>query len=143
MMQDKYESPEEGRLPEATGGSEHLRTVFHRMGLEDKDIVALSGAHTLGRCHKERSGYEGPWTKKPLIFDNSYFKELIAGESNELVQLPSDKALLQDPIFSKYVHLYAKDENAFFIDYAKAHLKLSELGWKRGKRDPVLCGICL
>lgn len=28
-------------------GSDHLREVFYRMGLSDKDIVALSGAHTL------------------------------------------------------------------------------------------------
>jgi hypothetical protein len=28
------------------------RQVFHRMGLSDKDIVALSGAHTLGRAYK-------------------------------------------------------------------------------------------
>ena len=28
-------------------GAEHLRSVFNRMGLEDNDIVALSGAHTL------------------------------------------------------------------------------------------------
>ena len=82
---------------------DHLREVFGRMGLNDKDIVALSGGHTLvclsfgsikktktyvlfsvlaltivlhfqGRCHKERSGFEGPWTQNPLIFDNSYFK---------------------------------------------------------------------
>lgn len=26
----------------------HLRKVFYRMGLNDEEIVALSGAHTLG-----------------------------------------------------------------------------------------------
>ncbi|CAI0471575.1 unnamed protein product [Linum tenue] len=56
-------------------GPAHLRDVFYRMGLCDKDIVALSGGHTLGRCHKERSGFEGPWTSNPLIFDNSYFRQ--------------------------------------------------------------------
>lgn len=140
---DQYDSPEEGRLPDATGASDHLRTIFYRMGLEDKDIVALSGGHTLGRCHKERSGYEGPWTKNPLIFDNSYFKEILNGEREGLVQLPSDKALLEDPIFSKYVHLYAKDENAFFADYAEAHMKLSELGWRRGKCCAVWYNPCI
>ena len=28
-------------------GSDHLRAVFGHMGLGDKEIVALSGAHTL------------------------------------------------------------------------------------------------
>ncbi|KAK2977605.1 hypothetical protein RJ640_007241, partial [Escallonia rubra] len=126
--QDKSEPPPEGRLPDAKNGVHQLREVFGRMGLSDKDIVALSGGHTLGRCHKERSGYEGPWTTDPLIFDNSYFKELLSGEKEGLIQLPSDKALLEDPVFRSFVEKYAKDEDAFFADYAEAHLKLSELG---------------
>lgn len=32
------------------------------MGFNDQEIVALSGAHTLGRCHADRSGFVGPWT---------------------------------------------------------------------------------
>jgi len=126
---DKLEPPEEGRLPDATKGVDHLRDVFGHMGLSDKDIVALSGGHTLGRCHKERSGFEGAWTPNPLIFDNSYFKELLTGEKEGLLQLPSDKALLEEPVFRSYVEKYAADEDAFFADYAEAHLKLSELGF--------------
>nr|QKX94680.1 cold temperature stress protein [Populus simonii x Populus nigra] len=127
---DKSDPPPEGRLPDATKGSDHLRDVFgHHMGLSDKDIVALSGGHTLGRCHKERSGFEGPWTPNPLVFDNSYFKELLSGEKEGLIQLPSDKTLLEDPVFRPLVEKYAADEDAFFADYAEAHLKLSELGF--------------
>ena len=60
--------PESGRLPDAAapfGGTTpmaapdaagHLRAVFHRMGFNDAEIVALSGAHTIGRAFKERSG---------------------------------------------------------------------------------------
>ncbi|KAK4753805.1 hypothetical protein SAY87_001909 [Trapa incisa] len=127
--EDKPEPPPEGRLPDATKGSDHLRDVFGHMGLSDQDIVALSGGHTLGRCHKERSGFEGPWTFNPLIFDNSYFKELLSGEKDGLLQLPSDKTLLSDPVFRPLVDKYAADEDAFFVDYAEAHLKLSELGF--------------
>ena len=31
--------------------------VFYRMGFNDQEIVALSGAHTLGRAWKNRSGF--------------------------------------------------------------------------------------
>ncbi|KAF6150535.1 hypothetical protein GIB67_030336, partial [Kingdonia uniflora] len=128
--EDKPQPPPEGRLPNATLGSDHLRDVFvSQMGLNDQDIVTLSGAHTLGRCHKERSGFEGPWTTNPLIFDNSYFTELLTGEKEGLLQLPTDKILLEDPVFRPLVEKYAADEDAFFADYSESHLKLSELGF--------------
>ena len=60
------------------------------MDFNDQEIVALSGAHTLGRAKKTRSGFgadvtkyteKGPgkpggssWTPEWLKFDNSYFK---------------------------------------------------------------------
>lgn len=126
---DFMDSPEEGRLPDAKQGPSHLREVFYRMGLSDKDIVALSGGHTLGRAHPERSGFEGPWTKDPLKFDKSYFVELLKEESEGLLKLPTDKALVEDPKFRPYIEIYAKDEEAFFADYAASHKKLSELGF--------------
>ncbi|CAI9765894.1 unnamed protein product [Fraxinus pennsylvanica] len=52
-----------------------------------------------------------------------------------LVQLATDKALVSDPAFRPLVEKYAADEDAFFADYAEAHLKLSELG---GSRDLFL-----
>ncbi|KAJ4843318.1 L-ascorbate peroxidase 3 [Turnera subulata] len=131
---DSTKSPEEGRLPDAKQGASHLRDVFYRMGLSDKDIVALSGGHTLGKAHKDRSGFDGPWTKEPLKFDNSYFVELVKGESG-LLKLPTDVALMEDPKFRQYVLKYAQDEEAFFADYAVSHKKLSELGFTPSKRS--------
>ena len=43
-------------LQAACGHIERLRDVFHRMGFDARDIVALSGAHTVGRAFAERSG---------------------------------------------------------------------------------------
>ena len=51
----------DGRLPNADVGpagadksdAEHLRNIFYRMGFDDQEIVALSGAHALGRCHRK------------------------------------------------------------------------------------------
>mmetsp|Transcript_53071 Transcript_53071/g.99441 ORF Transcript_53071/g.99441 Transcript_53071/m.99441 type:complete len:318 (-) Transcript_53071:84-1037(-) len=41
----------------ATTAAQHLRNVFtKKMGFTDQEIVALSGAHTIGRAFKERSG---------------------------------------------------------------------------------------
>jgi hypothetical protein len=71
----------------------------------DQEIVALSGAHALGRCHTNRyvlfspyvvltpiifpllslillkssSGFEGPWTFSPTTMTNDYFT-LLANE---------------------------------------------------------------
>ncbi|KAK3037162.1 hypothetical protein RJ639_031049, partial [Escallonia herrerae] len=129
LDQDSADCPKEGRLPDAKQGAPHLRDIFYRMGLSDKDIVALSGGHTLGRAHRERSGFEGPWTAEPLKFDNSYFVELLKEDSEGLLKLPTDKALVEDPEFRRYVEIYAKDEEAFFNDYAASHKKLSELGF--------------
>ncbi|KAH7440083.1 hypothetical protein KP509_04G090500 [Ceratopteris richardii] len=126
---DSLAVPREGRLPDANQGSQHLRDVFYRMGLSDKDIVALSGGHTLGKAHSERSGFVGSWTHQPLKFDNSYFIELLNGESEDLLQLSTDKCLLEDPIFRPYVESYAQDEELFFKHYAESHKKLSELGF--------------
>ena len=41
------------------------------------EIVALSGAHALGRCHPKNSGFDGPWTTSPTLVTNGYFKELL------------------------------------------------------------------
>lgn len=51
-----------GRLPDASQGADHLRQVFGRMGFNDQEIVALSGAHTLGRCHAVRGAFPPPRT---------------------------------------------------------------------------------
>lgn len=140
-----------GRLPDGDKGVDHLREIFHPKGFTDRDIVALSGAHTVGRCHADRSGFDGPWTEQPLVFDNSYFTEMLSKSyvdettaqgcpqkkhaESGTVMLISDLALLEPP-FREYVELYAKDQGAFFDDFAKAWIKLQENGCE-GLRDTL------
>ena len=132
--------PANGRLPDAAQGAQHLRDVFYRQGFNDREIVCLSGAHTLGRCHRTRSGFDGPWTRNPLKFDNQYFRHLMHMEwvpkkwdgplqyedkdTGELMMLPTDMALKTDPEFKKYAAMYAEDEQLFFNDFAEAFGKL-------------------
>ena len=37
-----------------------------------------AGAHTVGGCKADRSGFEGHWTENPHVFDNGYFREMLA-----------------------------------------------------------------
>ncbi|KAJ3046265.1 heme peroxidase [Rhizophlyctis rosea] len=144
----------DGRLPDATRGQDHLRDIFYRMGFNDQEIVALSGAHALGRCHTDRSGFDGPWTRSPTTFSNDYFKRLVEERwverrwkgpkqfadkaTGDLMMLPADMALVKDKSFKKFVDLYAKDDQKFFDDFAAAFQKLEELGVPFKGTEPTI-----
>jgi cytochrome c peroxidase len=144
----------DGRLPDAAQGAQHVRDIFYRMGFNDQEIVALLGAHSLGRCHEDRSGFKGPWTRAPTTFSNEFYRVLLEetwtenktytkarqyqDKSGDLMMLPADLALVQDPAFKKYVELYAKDEKLFFKDFAAAWIKLLELGCNNLVAAPAL-----
>jgi cytochrome c peroxidase len=147
-------SPLQDRLPNADTGSrksnsKHIRDVFYRMGFSDKEIVALLGAHSMGRCHTDRSGFWGPWTFAENSFSNEYFRLLLEerwspkgthngqpwtgpdqfeDSTGKLMMLPIDMALVLDPDFKKWVVAYAKNEELFFKEFASAFSKLLELG---------------
>lgn len=72
----------DGRLPDGSKEQKHLRAIFGRMGFDDREIVALSGAHALGRCHTDRSGFEGPWTFSPTQLTNDYYQLLLSEKWN-------------------------------------------------------------
>lgn len=142
---DGKSGPPDGRLPDAAKGPSHVREVFSRMGFSDQEMVALIGAHAVGRCHTDRSGYSGPWTNSPTTFSNDFYIQLLErkwtpkkwngpkqyeDESGALMMLPGDLALVEDPAFKKWVEVYAKDEDKWHQDFANAFSKLLELGVK-------------
>ncbi len=55
-------------------------------------------------------------------------KQFVDVLTEELMMLPSDMALRTDPEFRKWAELYARDEQAFFTDFAAAYAKLISLG---------------
>ncbi|KAF9190645.1 heme peroxidase [Haplosporangium sp. Z 767] len=144
---EEDQCPPDGRLPDASRPDpQHSRDIFYKMGFNDQEIVALLGAHALGRCHRDRSGFDGPWTASPTVFTNSFYTELLGRkwterkwdgpkqfqdkESQSLMMLPADMAMAKDKEFRKWVEIYAKDEQKFFEDFSKACSKLFELGCK-------------
>lgn len=134
----------DGRLPDGDKGADHIRKIFYKMGFNDQEIVALSGAHALGRCHRDRSGFDGPWSFSPTSFSNAYYDLLLNEKWNmrkwegppqfedsktkSLMMLMTDMALTTDKKFRPYTEKYAKSEEAFFQDFSKAFAKLLELG---------------
>jgi len=139
-----HQATPDGRLPDAAQGADHLRNIFYRMGFNDQEIVALAGAHALGRCHPDRSGFEGPWTFSPTTVTNDYFqllfsekwvwrnwkgpKQLEDKKTRSLMMLPADYVLVQDKSFKKYAKAYADSQELWFKDFSSAVSRLFELG---------------
>ncbi|RYP81819.1 hypothetical protein DL770_005774 [Monosporascus sp. CRB-9-2] len=163
---DDSHVPPSGRLPDGAQGADHLRLIFYRMGFDDREVVALSGAHNLGRCHADRSGFHGKWVNNPTRFSNQYFRLLLANDwkrkklpngveqfvyvdedsaledgdekPEELMMLPTDMSLLSDPAFRPWVERYARDKDLFFEHFAAAFAKLLELGIRRDSAGRVI-----
>ncbi|KJE93520.1 hypothetical protein CAOG_08766 [Capsaspora owczarzaki ATCC 30864] len=144
---DNKRTAPDGRLPDAARGADHVRAIFYRMGFNDQEIVALIGAHVIGRAHDGKSangsGYSGPWTFNPTTFNNGFYTTLLntkwtekkwngpkqyTDPTGELMMLPADLAFLQDADLRKWVEVYAKDEKKFFEDFSAAFSKLLHLG---------------
>lgn len=142
-------TPPYHRLPAASEETgDYIRSVFnHRMGFTDKEMVVLIGVgHSIGRCHVQNSGFDGPWTFSPITVSNEFFKLLLSEDwkekkwggnrqyedegSHSLMMLPSDMVLKKDAKFHKYVQEYANDEQKCMADFATAFSKLLERGVK-------------
>jgi len=138
--------PPNGRLPDGALGAQHVRDIFYRMGFSDQEIVALvGGGHSIGRCHADRSGFEGPWTFSPTTFSNEYFRLLLEekwtkrrwrgnkqfedSSTKSLMMLPTDMAMRDDPEFRKWSEVYSNDSQRFYKDFASAFKKLVENGF--------------
>ncbi|KAG7193896.1 heme peroxidase [Scheffersomyces spartinae] len=130
-------------LPDASRDGKYVKGLFGRMGFNEQETVALIGAHCLGKCHKNASGYEGPWGPSFNMFTNDFFNYLLKDwqvkqwdgpkqyedvETKLFMMLPTDIALKEENYFLKWVKIYADDEKKFFSDFSKAFAKLLELG---------------
>lgn len=118
-------------LPSAALDSDGLRLYFGALGLSEEELVALCGAHDLGRhvtlldmpksCLKNlsRECLENAPVLMPFVsegpdrFSNIYFKKLLRWydrkvELGEVAFIPTDVALVVDEGLRKYVKYFAK-----------------------------------
>eukprot|EP00242_Pyramimonas_sp_CCMP2087_P003090 CAMPEP_0198229052 /NCGR_PEP_ID=MMETSP1445-20131203/113915_1 /TAXON_ID=36898 /ORGANISM="Pyramimonas sp., Strain CCMP2087" /LENGTH=651 /DNA_ID=CAMNT_0043909491 /DNA_START=143 /DNA_END=2098 /DNA_ORIENTATION=+ len=65
------------KLPDSEGNLAHVLGWAAQLGMSDEEIVALMGAHTLGRAVAANSGYEGEWVPQDAVLDNVYFRDLV------------------------------------------------------------------
>ncbi|KAL2895961.1 putative L-ascorbate peroxidase 6 [Bienertia sinuspersici] len=91
----------EGKLPEESLDAPKLKQCFQRKGFSTQELIALSGAHTLGN-----KGFGNPF-----VFDNSYYKILLekpwlssASGMSSMIGLPSDRALVEDDECLRWIY---------------------------------------
>nr|KYP73119.1 Peroxidase 4 [Cajanus cajan] len=135
---------------------------FANQGLSVTDLVALSGAHTIGlaqcknfRAHIYNDSNVDPSYRKnlqskcpksgndnihealdhqtPIHFDNLYFQNLVSKKA----LLHSDQELFNGSSTDNLVKKYATNTAAFFEDFAKGMVKLSNIKPLTGSKGQI------
>ncbi|KAG6522636.1 peroxidase 47-like [Zingiber officinale] len=153
-------------LPSPISNSSDLMKLFWKHGFNAHELVALSGAHTLGaaRCSnfKQRlSNFDAVNDVDPTL-DSSFAKSLsrvcAAGDDAEVPfdrtrsafdrayfwalqsgmgVLASDQTLFSDPQTRRVVNGYAMNDAMFFFDFQQAVTKMGLLDVKEGNQGEV------
>lgn len=160
----------EGHIARANMSLDQIIKIFEEKGFSVQEMVALSGAHTIGFSHCSEFAYRifnfsktqdhdptmnpdyvaglrklcANFQKDPTMaafndpmspgkFDNTYYVNL----QNGLGLLASDQIMASDPRTKPFVDTYAKDQNHFFQDFAKAMEKVSVLQVLTGDQGEV------
>ncbi|KAL8268803.1 hypothetical protein R6Q59_002601 [Mikania micrantha] len=149
-------------------GCDTLISTFDNNGLSARDMVALSGAHTIGQSQcflfRDRiynngsdidagfastrrrgcpaNGGDGNLAPLDLVtpnsFDNNYFKNLIQKKG----LLESDQVLFSGGSTDSIVREYSNNPSKFKSDFATAMVKMSEIRPLTGQEGVIrrICG---
>ncbi|MED6203762.1 Peroxidase 47 [Stylosanthes scabra] len=147
-------------LPSPNFNASDLIKMFGQHGFSAQEMVALSGAHTLGvaRCSSFKNrlpkkdptlnsvfaktlsqtcsagdNAEQPFDETRNDFDNLYFDALVSGDG----VLTSDQTLFVSPKTRNFVNSYAQNQALFFLDFQEAMVKMSLLDVKEGSKGQV------
>ena len=114
-----------------TYGTSLIVDGLNKANLSPDEYVALMGIHTLGFVGQAKKGTQTRWCMNPYVFDNTYFKELMLGDQSKYFRTDADRRLLHDSKLKPWVETYAQDQTLFFANYAKAHVKVSEMTFEK------------
>ncbi|GFY90992.1 peroxidase superfamily protein [Actinidia rufa] len=157
----------ESDLPGFRSSLEVLISQFANKGLSARDMVALSGSHTIGqaqcftfsnRIYSNGSnidaGFASTRRRKcpasgnsnlapldlvtPNSFDNNYFKNLIQKKG----LLESDQVLFNGGSTDNIVSEYSKNPSSFKSDFASAMLKMGDIIDPQSSQNGVIRRIC-
>ncbi|KAI3994226.1 hypothetical protein MKX01_012483 [Papaver californicum] len=148
-------------LPAATLGLSGLITSFSNKGFTTKEMVILSGSHSIGqarcttfrsRIHNETnidapfatslktscptSGNDNnlsPLEATPTFFDNTYYKNLVSKKG----LLHSDQELFNGGSTDAQVTTYSNDNPTFLTDFAVAMVKMGNLSPLTGSNGEI------
>lgn len=154
----------EGSVPRANTSMDEIIKMFESKKLTVQDLVALSGAHTIGLSHCKEFAYRltpADPTYNPKYAEalktvcKDYEKNPAMSAFNDAVTpskfdnmyyqnlqkgmglLESDSGLLKNPKTKPFVQLYATNQTAFFNDFGHAMEKLAHFGVKTGNKGEV------
>ncbi|KAK1295785.1 Peroxidase 63 [Acorus calamus] len=156
----------EGNLPRPTMSVPQMIDLFSNKGFTVQEMVALSGAHTIGFSHckefaaringsvvspslnpryaeglkKACANYKSDSTIavfNDVMTPNKFDNMYFQNLPRGLGLLASDEGMLSDPRTAPFVRLYAMNQTAFFDDFVHAMQKLSVYGVKTGRRGEV------
>ncbi|KAG6588638.1 hypothetical protein SDJN03_17203, partial [Cucurbita argyrosperma subsp. sororia] len=157
----------ESELPHFQESLDRLISIFSNKGLSARDMVALSGSHTIGqaqcflfrnRIHNQTnidtgfastrrrtcptSGGDEKLAPLDLVtpnsFDNNYFKNLIQRKG----LLETDQALFNGGSTDSIVTEYSRNPTAFKSDFATAMIKMGDIEPLTGLEGQIrnICG---
>jgi peroxidase len=156
-----------GNLPPPTPSVSQLTKIFASKGLNQKDLVTLSGAHTIGGSHCSSfssrlqtpsptapdptmdPGYvaalgqqcaaaaPGPLVPMDAVTPNVFDEGFYKGVMAYRGLLASDQALLSDGNTALQVVTYANDPATFQRDFAAAMVKMGYVGVLTGSSGKI------
>lgn len=156
-----------GNLPPPTGNVALLTKIFGSKGLTQKDMVILSGGHTIGSSHcssfssrLSRSATTGgqdptmdpsyvaqlaqqcpqggdPLVPMDYVSPNAFDEGFYKGVMANRGLLSSDQALLSDKNTAVQVVTYANDPATFQSDFAAAMVKMGSVGVLTGTSGKI------